>query len=285
MDTHRSPAGGDGGASEGNHAAELIASEHTLATAPAQAHAYAFHPLADIFPLIEGREFDELVADIKGNGLHECIVVLDDQILDGRNRYRACIAAGEQPLFVPYRGDDPAAYVVSMNVARRHLTQEQKRELVAKLLEAHLDKSDRQIAATAKTDHKTVGKVRRAKIARGEIPHVETKADTKGRQQPSRRAQSRTAADASTTATPPDPNPLIAAWDKASRAQRQELVTSRKLEVLRAQQQIGVSAYEVELADGGATCAGSGAAGSTTAVMSADPFDIPPMLDRTGSAS
>jgi hypothetical protein len=71
---------------------------------------------------------------------------------------------------VPYRGDDPASYVVSMNVARRHLTQEQKRELVAKLLVAHPDKSDRQIAETTKTDHKTVGKVRRAKEARGEIP-------------------------------------------------------------------------------------------------------------------
>jgi hypothetical protein len=185
MDTHRNPAGGDGGASEGNHAAELIASEHTSATAPAQAHAYAFHPLAEIFPLIEGR-------DIKANGPHEPIRLLDDQILDGRNRYRACIAAGEEPVFVPYRGDDPAAYVVSMNVARRHLTQEQKRELIAKLLEANPDRSDRRIAATTKTDHKTVGKVRRAKEARGEIPHVETKTDTTGRQQPSKRAQSRT---------------------------------------------------------------------------------------------
>jgi hypothetical protein len=81
-----------------------------------------FHPLAEIFPLIEGVEFDELVEDIRANGLHEPIVVYEDQILDGRNRYRACQAAGIEPAFTVYTGDDPVGYVAAgiLTKERRH---------------------------------------------------------------------------------------------------------------------------------------------------------------------
>jgi hypothetical protein len=68
--------------------------------------------------------------------------------------------------------DDPYAYVASANVHRLHLTAEQKRELITKLLKATPEKSNRQIAETARTSDKTVAKVRAEKEATAEIPQL-----------------------------------------------------------------------------------------------------------------
>jgi hypothetical protein len=141
-----------------------------------------FHPLADIFPLMDGAEFEQLVADIKANGLVEPIVVLEGMILDGRNRYRACIEAGVEPTYRPFTGDDPAAHVISTNIHRRHLNAEQKGDLIAALLKATPEKSDRQIAKIARVDHKTVGAARADLEATGEIPQLNNTVGADGKE-------------------------------------------------------------------------------------------------------
>lgn len=88
---------------------------------------YEVHPFADVFPLMEGAEFDELVADIKKNGLNEPIVLSHDRavLVDGRNRLRACRAAGVDEVYRAlgkhYTATQVIDYIVSSNVARRHL--------------------------------------------------------------------------------------------------------------------------------------------------------------------
>ena len=82
-------------------------------------------------------------------------------------------------------GDDPYALALSLNLHRRHLTTEQKRELIAKLVKAKPEASNLQIAKQVKADDKTVAKVRSELEARSEIPNVKIRTDTKGRNQPS----------------------------------------------------------------------------------------------------
>ena len=92
-----------------------------------------YHPLAELFPLMEGAAFEELVADIKAHGLHNPVTLYETNILDGRNRERACEEAGVEPLYDSYDGDDPLGFVVSQNVARRHLDDSQRAMIAARV--------------------------------------------------------------------------------------------------------------------------------------------------------
>jgi hypothetical protein len=92
------------------------------------------HPLCELFPAMEDVAFDELVSSIKENGLQEPTVLLDGAILDGRNRYIACLAAGVKPVFVPFRGGDPVRFVLAANIHRRHLNQSQRAVIAADIV-------------------------------------------------------------------------------------------------------------------------------------------------------
>jgi hypothetical protein len=81
-----------------------------------------FHEAANIYPLMKGKAFDDLVKDIKANGLLEEIVTFKGKILDGRNRFRACGVAEVEPRFKEWDGEgSPTSFVISHNGRRRHL--------------------------------------------------------------------------------------------------------------------------------------------------------------------
>lgn len=92
---------------------------------------YELHPLCTLFPRVTGAEFDGLVADIKAYGLRQPIVLHGGMILDGGNRYRACIEAGVEPVFQEFQGDSLVSFVLSANLHRRHLSAGQQAAIVA----------------------------------------------------------------------------------------------------------------------------------------------------------
>jgi hypothetical protein len=161
------------------------------------------HSAAELFPLMGSEELRELGEDIKANGMKMPIILLQQDcglsLIDGRNRldalevvgcdvpalFQACLEGKPRPeLWVEYvaepgvdsgltdRNADPYAYVISTNLRRRHLTAAQKGELIAVLLKANPERSDRAIAEIAKVDHEKVGTARKQLESTGDVPPV-----------------------------------------------------------------------------------------------------------------
>lgn len=98
-----------------------------------------FHEAANIFPLIEDDDFDGLVEDIRAKGQLVPIKLYKGEVIDGRNRYRACLLAGKKPETEDATAEvdrvgGPAAYVLSMD-KRRHMEKSQRAMCAARLLD------------------------------------------------------------------------------------------------------------------------------------------------------
>lgn len=88
----------------------------------------SIHVYADIIPSMSESEYEQLRDDIAQHGLREPIWTLDGKILDGRHRWRACQELGLRPKTRPYTGADPLAFVVSLNLHRRHRSKRRRRQ-------------------------------------------------------------------------------------------------------------------------------------------------------------
>ena len=83
------------------------------------------HDCAKIFPKMSEREYEALENDIINTGLKHPIIIHRDswRILDGRHRLKVCEAKKIKPMFEFWGGTgDPLDFVLSQNLARRHLT-------------------------------------------------------------------------------------------------------------------------------------------------------------------
>jgi ParB-like chromosome segregation protein Spo0J len=145
----------------------------------------------DVVPAISEADFAVLKQSIAAHGLLQPIEVDGDgNVLDGHSRLRAIeeLAAEDIDVGATHRTlhkfDSEAAarsYIRAINLHRRHLTSEQKRELIAAELIENPTSSNRVIAKMLGVDDKTVAKVRTAKEATAEIPQLTKTTGADGR--------------------------------------------------------------------------------------------------------
>lgn len=128
-----------------------------------------YHDAANIFPMMTEDEIEALGQDIEDNGQCEPIETFEGKILDGRNRFEACLMFEITPEFVPWTGDDPVAYVLSKNLHRRHLTESQRAMIGARY--AKTKSSDESGLHAGKTESESGANLRRSVIA-GEAVNV-----------------------------------------------------------------------------------------------------------------
>jgi ParB-like chromosome segregation protein Spo0J len=174
------------------------------------------HPAAELFPRMSDDELHALADDIKTHGLKVPVVLVKEHgelfLLDGISRLDAMQLAGKLPikngkLSCNNRVDEstePYTLAASLNGHRRHLTIEQKREIIAKLLKVMPVKSNRQIGELAKADDKTVGKVRAKLESTAEIPQLKKRV---GKDNKARTAKSKKSLNPQSDPAPADPHP------------------------------------------------------------------------------
>ena len=116
---------------------------------------FEVHPAANIFPMMKGAAFTELVEDIRKHGIKEPIVFWKGQLLDGRNRATALMEIGLDPSnhacdIEDKEGFDPLEFVLSANLHRRHLGETERETIAAKIanLEQGGDRKSEEIKPT-----------------------------------------------------------------------------------------------------------------------------------------
>ncbi len=128
------------------------------------------HPAARLFPLLNKKEMHALAQDIADHGQtvpirRERVVDADGTehtwVVDGRNRLVASRMAGVEPTYVdgtaPITEEQAVALVISLNLARRHLSLAQRAAIAADLKEMLAKDADKRKKAGTSAPNGTKG--------------------------------------------------------------------------------------------------------------------------------
>jgi hypothetical protein len=146
--------------------------------------------LGQLLPPLSDAEYQELRESIRQHGVG--VPSIWDEagnLVDGANRERACEELG---IACPREIREFASeaekleMAISLNVARRHMTRAQKRELIAAVLTAHPKINDRHLGDIVKVSKNTVATERRKLEATGQLDHMPQRLGRDGKMRPAK---------------------------------------------------------------------------------------------------
>ncbi|WP_157486888.1 ParB N-terminal domain-containing protein [Leucobacter salsicius] len=139
-------------------------------------------------PPLTKDELRQLEDSILAHGI-QVPVLVDEHgaTIDGHNRLEIAERHGLDCPTVMRGGlteADKIALSISLNIDRRQLTREQRREIIAQSITAHPELTDREHARRTGTSPTTVGTLRAKLEDEGEVSKLDTRTDPRGYEQP-----------------------------------------------------------------------------------------------------
>ena len=151
-----------------------------------------------LLPPLDDEAFAALRESIAERGVLVPVEVDESgAVLDGHHRLQAVEELRAEGVKVPdfprvvragLAETEKRQLVRALNMARRHLSQRERRALVADAIRDDPQASDRRIAVVLGVSHPTVAAVRSELVAAGDVENLSTRTDALGRSQPATKA-------------------------------------------------------------------------------------------------
>jgi len=140
-----------------------------------------------VMPEMAQEEYEALKEDIAERGVMVPIEFDENgNVLDGHHRLKICVELGieDYPKIIRTGMSEPEKWTHArkLNMVRRHLTREQRRELIQAQIKDTPELSDRQIAKMLGVSHSTVGIMRRELIENGQVDESTTSIGSDGKE-------------------------------------------------------------------------------------------------------